>query len=111
MVVNYFNFVFHNDVKTKSMHKILNFLFQFIKKHEIAFLVQGFSLLACSFNDVSKLNFCNTIFMLQNYRWLDATYINNGYINVINSTKKRYRIKTLERAENTLFCKLVYNTS
>ena len=49
--------------------------------------------------------------MLQNYRWLDATYINNGYINVINSTKKRYRIKTLERAENTLLCKLVYNTS
>ena len=54
MVVNYFNFVFHNDVKTKSMHKILNFLFQFIKKHEIAFLVQGFSLLACSFNDMCQ---------------------------------------------------------
>ena len=59
MVVNYFNFVFYEnkikiDVKTKSMHKILNFVFQFIKKHEIAFLVEGFSLLACSFNDMCQ---------------------------------------------------------
>ena len=31
MVVNYLNFVFHIEVKTKSKYKILNFVFQFIK--------------------------------------------------------------------------------
>ena len=31
MVVNYLNFVFRIEVKTKSKYKILNFVFQFIK--------------------------------------------------------------------------------
>ena len=31
IVVNYLNFVFHIEVKTKSNHKFLNFVFQFIK--------------------------------------------------------------------------------
>ena len=31
MVVNYLNFVFRIEVKTKSKHRILNFVFQFIK--------------------------------------------------------------------------------
>ena len=31
IVVNYLNFIFHIDVKTKSKHKLLNFVFQFIK--------------------------------------------------------------------------------
>ena len=31
VVVNYLNFVFHIEVKTKSNHKFLNFVFQFIK--------------------------------------------------------------------------------
>ena len=32
MVVNYLNVVFLSEVKTKSKYKILNFVFQFIKK-------------------------------------------------------------------------------
>ena len=31
IVVNYLNFFFHIEVKTKSRDKILNFVFQFIK--------------------------------------------------------------------------------
>ena len=31
VVVNYFNFVFHIEVKTKSKYKVLNFVFQLIK--------------------------------------------------------------------------------
>ena len=31
IVVNYLNFVFDIEVKTKSNHKLLNFVFQFIK--------------------------------------------------------------------------------
>ena len=31
MVVNYLNFVFHIEVKTKAKYKVLNFAFQFIK--------------------------------------------------------------------------------
>ena len=31
MVVQYLNFVFHIEVKTKSNYKILNFVFQFLK--------------------------------------------------------------------------------
>ena len=31
IVVNYLNFVFRIEVKTKSKYKILNFVFQFIK--------------------------------------------------------------------------------
>ena len=31
MAVNYFNFAFRIEVKTKSKHKILNFVFQFIE--------------------------------------------------------------------------------
>ena len=31
IVVNYLNFVFHIEVKTKSNDKFLNFVFQFIK--------------------------------------------------------------------------------
>ena len=32
MVVSYFNFVFLIEVKSKSKYRILNFVFQFIKK-------------------------------------------------------------------------------
>ena len=39
--------------------------------------------------------------MLQNHRWPDGTYVNNGYINVINSTKTIYRIENSEQTENT----------
>ena len=35
MFVNYLNFVFHIEVETKSEYKILNFVFQFIKNHEM----------------------------------------------------------------------------
>ena len=35
--------------------------------------------------------------MLQNQRWPHSTYINDDYINVINSTKKRYRIENSEQ--------------
>ena len=31
IVVNYLNFVFHIEIKTKSNDKFLNFVFQFIK--------------------------------------------------------------------------------
>ena len=31
MVVNFLNFVFHIELKTKSKYRILNFIFQFIK--------------------------------------------------------------------------------
>ena len=31
MTVNYLNFVFPKEGKTKSKHRILNFVFQFIK--------------------------------------------------------------------------------
>ena len=31
ILVNYLNFVFHIEVKPKSKHKVLNFVFQFIK--------------------------------------------------------------------------------
>ena len=30
MEINYLNFAFHIEVKTKSKYKILNFIFQFI---------------------------------------------------------------------------------
>ena len=32
--------------------------------------------------------------MLQDYSWLNVTYINNGYINVINSIKRDIGLKT-----------------
>ena len=32
MVVSYLNFVFFIEIKTKSKYRILNFVFQFIKK-------------------------------------------------------------------------------
>lgn len=32
---------------------------------------------------VTKLDFYNTIFMLQNYRWPDGTSVNNDYVNAI----------------------------
>ena len=37
IVVNYLNFVFHIEVKTKSNHKFLNFGFQFIKNMKCHF--------------------------------------------------------------------------
>ena len=46
---------------------------------------------------LSKLNFYNTISMLQDYSWLNVTYINNGYINVINSIKRDIGLKTQNR--------------
>ena len=41
MVVSYLNFVFFIKVKAKSKYKILNFVFQFIKKNETALWVYG----------------------------------------------------------------------
>ena len=37
IVVNYLNFIFHIEVKTKSMQKSLNFVFQFIKNRKRQF--------------------------------------------------------------------------
>ena len=34
MVVNYLNFVFHNEVKTKSKCKVLNLDFQFLRNRK-----------------------------------------------------------------------------
>ena len=34
IVVNYLNFVFHIEVKTKSNKKFLNFVFQFLKNRK-----------------------------------------------------------------------------
>ena len=45
--------------------------------------------------------FDDTTFMLQDWRWPDDNYMNNNYINVINSTKKRYRVENSEQTENT----------
>ena len=36
------NFVFFIEVKAKSKYRILNFVFQFIKKNEMAHWVHGF---------------------------------------------------------------------
>ena len=41
ITVNYLNFIFRIEVKTKSKHRILNFIFQFINKHEMALWVHG----------------------------------------------------------------------
>ena len=41
MVVSYFNFVLFFEVRAKSKYKVLNFVFQFIKKNETAFWVHG----------------------------------------------------------------------
>ena len=48
-----------------------------------------------------QLNFYDTIFILQNDRWPDGPSINNYYINVIDPTKKRYRIENSEQTKNT----------
>ena len=42
MVVSHLNFVFFIEVKAKSKYRILNFVFQFIKKNEMAHWVHGF---------------------------------------------------------------------
>ena len=42
VVVSYLNFVFFIEVKAKSKNIILNFVFQFIKKNEMALWVHGF---------------------------------------------------------------------
>ena len=36
IVVNYFNFVFHIELKTKPEYKVLNFVFSIYQKHETA---------------------------------------------------------------------------
>ena len=41
MVVSYLNFVFFIEVKAKSKYRILNFVFQFIKKNEMELWVRG----------------------------------------------------------------------
>ena len=41
IVVNYLNFLFHIEVKTKSRDKILNFVFQFIKNTKWLFGYTG----------------------------------------------------------------------
>ena len=41
MVVSYLNFVFFIEVKEKSKYRILNFVFQFIKKNEMELWVRG----------------------------------------------------------------------
>ena len=43
MVVNYLNFAFHIEVKTKYIHKFLKFRFSSYQKHEMALWVHGFS--------------------------------------------------------------------
>ena len=43
MVVSYLNFVCFIEVKAKSKYGILNFVFKFIKKNEMALWVHGFS--------------------------------------------------------------------
>ena len=42
---------------------------------------------------LSKQNFYNRIFMLQHHRWSDNAYINNDYVNVINSINNIIRPK------------------
>ena len=44
MTVNYLNFLFRIEVKTKSKYRILNFVFQFINKHKMTLWVHGLSL-------------------------------------------------------------------
>ena len=39
--------------------------------------------------------------MLQNCRWPDGTYMNNDFINVINSIRKRYQTENSEKTKNT----------
>ena len=53
MVVNYLNFVFRIEVKTKSKYRILNFVFQFIKntKWHFGYTDSGAS---CEFCDILK---------------------------------------------------------
>ena len=41
MVVSYLNFVFFIEAKEKSKYRILNFVFQFIKKNEMELWVRG----------------------------------------------------------------------
>ena len=48
---------------------------------------------------MSKLNFYDTTFMLCNIT--DDIYMNNDYINVINSKDERYRAENSQQTENT----------
>ena len=62
---------------------------------------------SCEFGEISK-----NIFFTE-YVWVtaslpDGTKINNDYINVINSTKTRYRIENSVQTENTERRKTVY---
>ena len=41
MVVNYLNFVFLFEVKSKSKYRILNFVFSIYQKHEMVLWVHG----------------------------------------------------------------------
>ena len=58
MVVNYLNFVFHIEVKTKSNYKILNFIFQFIKNTKWHFGYTDFRYLSNIFAKMYEINFC-----------------------------------------------------
>ena len=55
---------------------------------------------------VTKLDFYNTIFMLQNYGWPDDTSVNNDYVNAIQSvafkTPSRQKIHKTEKDEKLI---------
>ena len=55
MIVSYLNFVFFIDVKAKSKYRILNFVFQFIKKKQNGTFGTRIQLLL-NFNENSQRN-------------------------------------------------------
>ena len=55
MIVSYLNFVFFIDVKAKSKYRILNFVFQFIKKKQNGTFGTRIQLLL-NFNENSQTN-------------------------------------------------------
>ena len=57
MVVSYLNFVFFIKLKVKSKHRILNFVFQFIKKHEMTLWVHEFITITSSEECASTISF------------------------------------------------------
>ena len=56
MTVNYLNFVFRIEVKAKSKYRIFNFVFQFIKRNEMALWVHGFFSIMDFNKDLSNEN-------------------------------------------------------
>ena len=45
MKVNYLDFVFRIEVRTKSKYRILNFRFSIYQKHEMVLWIHGFTLM------------------------------------------------------------------